>query len=368
MVPREIWRRVYDLGLTGPLVSVVAVLLALVASMGIIAVFGGDPVAALGSLWVGAFGSTAQIAGTLSYVTPLALIALAWIVVVSVGRISVGFDGQILVAGIFATWVGTSFGSLPLAVHLPLAVLGGVAAGAVWAAIAAWLWAARQVNEIISTLLLNFVAVHIVEWFVRGPLQEPTGGFPQSSPLFPSAQWPDLIPHTALAPDVFLALVLVAVTPFVLRRTGFGFLLRLTGANEEAARHAGVNTRRVTVYALIVSGALAGLAGSSLILAGQSGVLTDGFNQELGFYGIVVALLARNSPLGVVPAALLIGALLQGGPYMQAQVGTSAAVVSLMQGLVVVFVAGSVIRSRRRRTTAVVPAPARNNGPTVGVA
>lgn len=340
--------------------SLLAVVLALLVSMGIIAAFGDPPLAAIQNLWIGAFGSSQQIGGTLSYLTPLVIVALGWILVASVGRISVGFDGQILVGGILATTVGVNLAGLPTALHLPLGILAAIAGGAVWAGIAAWLWAARRVNEIIATLLLNFVAAKIVAWLVRGPLQEPSGGFPQSSPLTPSARWPDLVPNTPLAGDIFVALLLVAAMPLLLRSTGFGYRLRLTGANDEAARHAGVNTKRITVAALVISGALSGLAGSSLILAGQTGVMSDGFNQNLGFYGIVVALLARNSPVGTLPAALLVGALLQGGPFMQAQVGISSALVSLVQGLVVVFVAGSVFlnRGRAARRDAGVGAPA----------
>jgi ABC-type uncharacterized transport system permease subunit len=331
--------------------SLLAVVLALLLSMAIIAAFGGPPLSAIRNLWIGAFGSSQQIGGTLSYLAPLVVVAVGWILVTSVGRISVGFDGQILVGGIMATTVGVSFAGLPTYLHLPLGILAAIVGGAIWAGIAAWLWAARRVNEIIATLLLNFIAAKIVGWLVRGPLQESTGSYPQSSPLWPTARWPALLPNTPLAGDIFFALLLVAIAPLVLRGTGFGYRLRLTGANDEAARHAGIDTKRITVTALVISGALAGLAGSSLILAGQTGVMTDGFNQNLGFYGIVVALLARNSPVGALPAALLVGALLQGGPYMQAQVGISSALVSLIQGLVVVFVAGSVFLNRRRGTS-----------------
>jgi len=333
--------------------SLVAIALAMLVSMGVIAAFGGPPVDAVRNLWIGAFGSTRQVAGTLSYLTPLALVAIGWILVTSVGRISIGFDGQILAGGVMATYVGINLGSLPAYLHIPLALAAAMVGGAVWAGIAAWLWAARGVNEVISTLLLNFVAIKIVNWLVRGPFQEPTGGFPMSPPLLDSATWPKLIERTPLAGDLFLALAVVAITPFVLRGTGYGYRLRLTGANHEAARHAGIDTKLVTVSALVVSGLLAGLAGSSLILAGQTGVMTDNFNQNLGFYGIVVALLARNAPAAVLPSALLIAALLQGGPYMQAQVGISSALMSLTQGLVVVFVAGSAYRVWRRRSGSV---------------
>jgi simple sugar transport system permease protein len=193
------------------------------------------------------------------------------------------------------------------------------------------------------------VAARVLGWMIRGPLQEPTGGFAQSSPIEQSAKWPNLLSGTTLTYSFVLAVVLVIVTRPFLRETRFGYRMRLTGANDEVARRVGVNTKGVTVIALVLSGALAGVAGSSLVLGGQSGVLTDGFNQDLGFYGIIVALLARNSPWGVLPAAVLIAALLQGGPFMQAQVGVSAALVALTQGLVVVFVAASAfIRWRPR--------------------
>lgn len=338
--------------LVGLTASVVAIVLALVISLVVIALFGGPPGEAARALWQGAFGSRQQFAGTLVYVTPLALVAIGWIVVYAVGRISVGFDGQIVLAGIAATWVGVNFTSLPGPAHLLLAVVMAIIAGALWAGIAAYLWAARGVNEIISTLLLNFVAAHILGWVIRGPLQEPTGGFAQSSRIEDSAKWPNLLPDTTLTFSFVVAVVIVLATPFFLRRTRFGYRMRLIGANDEVARRVGINTKGVTSVTIMLSGALAGVAGGALMLGGQSGVLTDGFNQELGFYGIIVALLARNSPWGVLPSALLVAALLQGGPFMQAQVGVSAALVALTQGLVVVFVAASTFVSRRWR-----PAP-----------
>jgi simple sugar transport system permease protein len=134
---------------------------------------------------------------------------------------------------------------------------------------------------------------------------------------------------------------MVGAVAFFLRRTTLGYRLRLIGANEEAARHAGVRTKRLTVGALVASGGLAGLAGSSLILAGESTAMTDNFSANYGFDGIVVALLARNSPAGVIPAALLFAALRQGGGLMEARVGISSALVLITQGLVILLVAGS---------------------------
>jgi simple sugar transport system permease protein len=322
-------------------VSIGAAAVALAISLGIIELTGGPPGASAQALWDGAFGSRAQTAGTIAKMLPLTLVALGWIVAFSVKRINIGFEGQILVGGILATVVGLKLGTPPAPIHLAIAVIAGVAAGAAYAGIAAWLWARRSVNEIISTLLLNFVAIQAVSWLVRGPLQEPTGTFPRSADLPESARWPRLLANTSLSWDILVAAAMVLVVWFVLQRTAFGFKLRLTGANEEAARHAGIGTVKVTVLAFLVSGALAGLAGSSLILAGESGSMADNFSASYGFAGIVVALLARNSPIGVVPAALLFAVLRQGGGLMEARVGISSAVVGITQGLVILLVASA---------------------------
>jgi general nucleoside transport system permease protein len=322
-------------------VSVGAAAVALGISFAIIEFTGGPPVAAARALWDGAFGSRAQVAGTVAKMLPLSLVALGWIVAFSVKRINIGFEGQILIGGVFAAVVGLKLGSLPGPLHLGLGVAAGVVGGALYAGIAAWLWAKRSVNEIISTLLLNFVAIQLVSWLVRGPLQEPTKTFPRSGDLPQSARWPRLLANTSLSWDIFVAGAVLLIGWFVLQRTAFGFQLRLTGANDEAARHAGISTIKVTVIAFLVSGALAGLAGSSLILAGEAGNIADNFSAGYGFAGIVVALLARNSPIGVVPAALLFAVLRQGGGLMEARVGISSAVVGITQGLVILLVASA---------------------------
>ena len=159
---------------------------------------------------------------------------------------------------------------------------------------------------------------------------------------------PRIIPNTPLGWDLLLTLVLVGVVSVVLRRTAFGFRLRLTGSNETAARYAGVRTVRITVAALLISGALAGIAGSSLILGGETASMADGFSATFGFTGIVVALLARNSPVGTVPAALLFAALQQGGGLMEARVGVSSSVVLITQGIVILLVAASGLLYERR--------------------
>jgi ABC-type uncharacterized transport system permease subunit len=322
------------------LVSVVALVLALALSMAIVWGFGKSPTEALHALYRGSFGARVQVASTLLKMIPLVLVALGWIVAFSAGRINIGFVGQIIAGGIMATAVGVGISELPAPMHLALALIAGIVGGAVWAAIAGVLWARFHVNEIISTLLLNLVAIQILSWVVLGPLQEPARNFPRSSDVASSAQWPTLLPGTSLSWDLVLTLAVVALVMF-LPRTTLGVQLRLTGANEWAARYAGVNTVRVGVLALILSGGLAGLAGSSLILAGDLKSLTINFQGQFGFEGIVVALIARNSPLGAIPAALLVAGLNQGGGLMQALAGVPSALVLVTNGLVILAVAGS---------------------------
>ncbi|HKP17011.1 MAG TPA: ABC transporter permease [Gaiellaceae bacterium] len=329
--------------------STVIAATAIAVSIAVIAIAGHSPGAALSAVWDGAFGGRTELGGTLAKMIPLTLVALAWIVAFSARRINIGFEGQLTAGGITAAVVALQAPGLPIGVHLPLAVLAGVAGGAVYAAVPAWLWAQRHVNEIITTLLLNFVIVQILNWLVRGPLQESSHGFAETDPLPGSARWPVALSGSPLTWDVLYIPAGALLVAFVLARTTVGFRLRLTGASEEAARYSGTRTVRVGAAALVASGAIAGLAGSSLVLSSQSGVMTDGFSAGYGFAGIVTALLARNSPLGCIPAALLFAALRQGGGLMEARVGVSSSLVEITQGLVVVFLAGSVLLVARAR-------------------
>lgn len=301
----------------------------------------------------GGFGTRRNFAGTLSKMVPLVLVALGWIVVFRASRFHVGFQGQILIGGLLVAIVALEV-SLPTVVHLPLAILAGVVGGVLWAGIVAWLWAARGVNEILSTLLLNLVAIQVISWVVRGPLQQPETPLPQTSPLQESSRWPDLLVDTSLKLDLLLIPFVVIAIGLLLARTVFGFRVRLVGDNSNAARFAGVSPERTGVYAILLSGALAGLAGSSLLLAGDTPGMTDGFDGGYGFQGIAVALLARNSPWGVIPAALLFATLRQAGGVMEATVGVSSAVVDVTQGIVIVLVlaATSILYFRARATEA----------------
>jgi simple sugar transport system permease protein len=321
----------------------------LAVAMLIVWASGHSPVQAVSTLYQGAFQGRVQVAGTVSDLVPLVLIALGWIVAFRAGRINIGFQGQILMGGVAAGLTGMVMGGLPTPLHLVIATAAAAAAGAAWAGAAAWLWARRGVNEIISTLLLSFVAVQFVAWLLP---KLASGSYAlETRPVNPSARWPTLVSHTQLTWDILLIPLGVVAVQVLLTRTVFGFKLRVTGGNEEAARRAGINTVWIGVVALLISGGLGGVAGSTLVLAGQDHSLAPGFDAGYGFDGIVVALLARNSPAGSVVAALLFAVFRQSGLLLQAQLGIPSAVINIVEGVVVALAASSAFLLERRRVS-----------------
>jgi ABC-type uncharacterized transport system permease subunit len=315
----------------------------------------------------GAFGSKLNVAGTLAKMVPLTLVALGWIVVFKAGRFHVGFPGQILIGGLLVSVAALKV-DLPAGLHLPLVLIAGAVGGALYAGIAAWLWAKRGVNEILSTLLLNLVAVQILAWWVRGPFHDDTTPLPLTAPLPTSSRWPEFLKNTDLHWDIVLVPLFALGIAFLLARTLFGFRTRLVGAGEQVARHAGVSPEWVGAKAIVFSGALAGLAGSSLVAAGTTPQMGEDVGATYGFTGIAVALLARNSPLAAVPAALLFAALEQGGSVMEGTVGISSSLVDFIQGLMIVLVLAAttvlyLARRRRRATRGPRPQPQPASGP-----
>ncbi len=334
-------------------IAVGPVIAALLVAAAVLAVAGAPPIEALNALLSGSLGGRIQLARTLSFLLPLVLIALAWIIAFTTKRINLGLEGQIIVGGIVATLIGLHLGGLPTGAHLTVGMLGGAAAGALYAGIAAWFWAKRDVNEIISTLMLTLIATEALSWLVRGPMQEPGVVFPRSSEVAETAQWGTIVANSALTWDILLVPVAVVAVAFLQNRTTLGLTLRITGANPTAARRVGVNTVRINAMGLILSGAIAGVVGASLILGGETARMGDGFYAGFGFEGIVVALVARNNPFGAVPAALLFAILDSGSGFMETRVGVASELVYVTQGLVILFVAGAAYLYNRTRRTRV---------------
>jgi simple sugar transport system permease protein len=346
--------------------SVTVVVAALLVGLILIVASGVSPGDAVTAFVTGVAGSDLNIAATLRKMVPLTLVALGWIVAFRAGRFHVGFPGQILIGGLFVSVAALKL-SLPAVLHLPVATLAGALGGALFASIAGWLWAKRGVNEILSTLLLNLVAAQILAWWVRQPFHDPETPLPLTRALPESARWPAIITDTQLHWDVVLIPIAVVVVAFFLSQTTFGMRLRFVGANERMARFVGISAAATGFWALAISGALAGLAGASLVLAGTTPAMGEDFGASFGFTGIAVGLVARNSPWGVIPAALLFAALDQGGGGLAATIGISSSLVGLVQGLMIILVlaATTILYALRNRRAAEAAAPPGAPGPAV---
>lgn len=340
---------VRSLGRTGAMIVVGIAIVVMTASL-LLQSVGASPLEAAEQFWYGSFGTPSEAARTATVAVPLLLVALGWIISLRAGRIHVGFPGQILIGGLFAAMTALKLDGLPAVVHLPLTMLAAGVGGGLYALIAAALWAFRNVQEIVSTLLMNLIAVQIIAFAVRGPLQESVGSQPQTDPLPESALWPraDFIAGGALSWSVILIPIAVLGVTVLINRTTIGFRLRLVGANPVAATYAGYSPKAVGVMAMTASGVMAGFAGGCLLLAGETPGMTEGFESHIGFNGIAVALLAFNSPARSILAALLFAALTVGSGGVEVFLGVPSTIASVLQGVIIVVVLlAATILSRR---------------------
>lgn len=293
----------------------------------------------LSAFWDGAFGSPyAFWSATLVRATPLLLVGLAVALAFRAGILNIGAEGQLILGAIAAAAVALHLPMLPGPLLVVAMIAAGTVGGAAWAGIAALLRRRFGVLEVISTIMLNFVAMALVSWMVRGPLQEPTRVYPMSPTIAEAARWPFLIPGQRLHLGIVLGVVSAAALWFVLARTAVGFRIRAIGAGARAARSAGgVETERVAARVFLASGALAGLAGASEV-GGVTWALYEGISPGHGYTAIAVALLARLDPRWVVLSALFFGALEAGGASMQRNAGVPAVAVQIVTATVLLSV------------------------------
>jgi len=294
---------------------------------------------ALLALWQGAFGSPyAVLSATLVRTTPLLLLGLSVATAFRAGILNIGAEGQLLAGAMAAAAVGLASTGWPSAVAVAAMIVAGIVAGAGWAFIAAALRRWFGVLEVISTIMLNFLALHLVSWLVRGPLQEPTRTNPQSATLPDIAHWPTLIPGHRLHLGFLLGLLLALALWVMWRHTAVGFRLRVVGMGARAAASAGrVAVDHTVMGAFLLSGAIAGLAGASEV-GGVTWGLYDGISPGYCYTAIAVALLARLDPRAVVPSAVFFGALEAGAAAMQRDAGVPSVVVQVVVAVVVLAV------------------------------
>ncbi len=312
---------------------------------------GYDPAAAFAALYKGSFGSPKAFGDTILRATPLIFTGLAVAYGFRAGLFNIGAEGQLFLGGLAATWIGLSLAGTPWVVLVPVMLVASMLAGASWAFVPAILKARIGAHEVITTMMFTYIGRYLVSWLVLGPLKA-EGQIPQSRAVGVEAQLPrlqslfspetvDAVPFLALgrAHLGIVAAVIAAVAVWlILKYTILGYENRAVGFNPWASETAGISVQGTTVKALCISGGLAGLAGSVEVM-GVHHRLFDQFSSGFGFTGIAVALLAKNHPLGVIPAALLFGALSAGASTMQFEAGVPQKIILIIQALVIFFVA-----------------------------
>ena len=298
----------------------------------------------------GALGSVNALSETLTAAIPLVLAGLGIGLAFRAGLFNIGAEGQMVVGGLATAVASFSITGLPMAIHLPLALLIGLSVGALYAGIAGALRAVTGAHEVISTIMLNLISFRLLDYFLRQPyIQKEGRSDPISRAMLESAELPRLLsfidPNLRLHFGLFIMLAAVALVWWLLFRSKLGFAFRISGENPDAARYAGIRAGLTIVLAMMIAGALAGLAGAAQV-SGVLGRATPGFTAGIGFDAIAVALLGRSHPVGILLAGLLFGGLEAGGRQMQVDAGVSIDMISIMQALIIIFVAAPLLVKR----------------------
>ncbi|MGC8634873.1 MAG: ABC transporter permease [Candidatus Limnocylindrales bacterium] len=327
---------------------ILAVVLAVIVGGGVVLASGANPVTAYQQMLVGAVGTPFDISETFVSSIPLILAAYAVSFAFRGGLFNIGAEGQLYMGAIASTWVATSLSGWPGLPLILLAMLAAMAAGGAWAGIAGWLKARTGAHEVITTMMLSYVAIDISHWLLEAGPMTPGNAFgtPESGPIPPQAAFPILIPswilpNARLNASLLLTILAGLAFAWILWRTPLGYEIRAVGLNAKAAAYGGINVARRVVVAMVIAGAFAGLAG--MVPVWVSMRLYDSFSPGYGYEAIAVALVGRNSAIGIFLAGLLYGAMIHGSVAMQANANISGFLVEILQALVLFFVGAEML-------------------------
>lgn len=335
--------------LLNTLIPIIAAMAALAVGALMLLLLGENPFIAFGALLEGSVGSVNALADTVVKATPLLLVGLGICIAFRANVINIGGNGQMIVGALASIALGLAFPDWPGIVMIPLALLVGFLSGGIWGGIPGAFKAFFNVNENLSTIMMNAIAVQLMNYFLSGPMIDPiqlekSSRIPQTARLAQNFDLPRLVP-TRLHLGVLIAIALAVLVYILLWRTTMGYRIRAVGLNPDASRYAGMDDKKQIVLALFLSGGLAGLAGAIQVFGVNHRLITDGsatgFNGNAGFNGIVAALFGQLHPLTTIPAAFLFGALLVGANKLQRVMQVPTALITTFNGLVVIFVVSS---------------------------
>lgn len=317
-------------------IAVLTIVLALLVGAILVKVSGNDPVEAYTTLFRGAFGSKARISEVFVKMIPLSMMALGVSIAYKAQLWNIGANGQLTIGAILAILPGIYLG-LPAVILIPLSMLLAAVGGGLWCGLAAWLKNRFNANEVITTLMLNYIATYLLAFLVYGPMMDPDGGgFPQSKILPDTYHLPLFSGQMRIHAGIFVAVVVI-VFMFFFWRTKLGVKIDLIGQGDKIATYSGVNVKRTVIAAMVLSGAINGLAGWNEVYGVQYRLL-EGLSSGYGDIATIIALLGGLNPLGIVIASFFFSVLLVGGATMQRMTEVPYSIVDIIQGLVIVFV------------------------------
>ncbi|HEY9849577.1 MAG TPA: ABC transporter permease [Leptolyngbyaceae cyanobacterium] len=325
---------------------IIAIASALLVGAVLIALAGANPVKAYTVLFTESLADYYGFGSTITKTTPLLLAGLAVLAALKAGQFNIGAEGQIYLGGLGSTLIGLYLQPLPALIHVPLALLGGFLFGAIWGGIPGYLKAVRGVNEVITTLLLNYIAINLVSYLVNAPLIEPGAPSAYSPLIAESVKLPIILAKTQAHAGIFVGLMVAAILWVVLARSPLGYQIEAVGLNPVAARYAGMSVKRTIMLVMALAGGLAGLAGACEVM-GLKYRLFDQFSPGYGYDAIAIAFLSRGNIAGVIATSLFFGALRSGANVMQRSAGVPLTVVYAIQGLTVLFIAISFAIERK---------------------
>lgn len=328
--------------------QLLAIGLSIVGGAIVILLVGEDPLRVFETLLRGAFGSSERIAGSLLQATPIIICGVAACIAFRGGLFNIGVEGQLYMGGFAAAWVGFNF-AMPYGLHVAVAMAAAIAAGALWIFIPAFFRARFGTNEVVSTILSNYVAILLTSYLTIDVFKRP-GGWSETAPIAETAYLPQLFEYSRLNVGLFIGLALAIGLHLFLTRTGPGYSMNTMGSNMKFAEYGGVAVRRNIFIILICSGAVGGLAGGVETL-GVHHRFMEGFAPGFGFDGVIAALLANGSPIGVIATALFFGALRAGSLLMEVETNASREVITVFQAFIILGVSAQILLRRRRDST-----------------
>jgi simple sugar transport system permease protein len=327
--------------------SIVSILFSLVTGGFILLLIGKDPVLYFSLLFARGMGNSLGVIEAMIKAAPLLIISAGLLPCFSAGLWNIGAEGQFLIGAMLAGWAAPMLSAaLPFPIYLIAVLLLGIAGGMVWILIPAFVKARSDINEIITTLMMSWVAINLVTWLVKGPIND-LSTVPAQTPLIPLIYRMPLIPFTRIHVGLIIGLISILAMHWMVRRTTLGYQFRVMLANKKAARHVGMSVARLTVYGLLISGGFAGLAGACDVLA-IKGLFQGNWNPQYGMTAIPLVFLARLNGWAVIPLAFFFSFLAVGGEFVARDLGVPAFFVHVLEGLTLLFFAASEYFDKRR--------------------